>query len=294
MKNSLERCALCKLYSLNPVYYDKTFSPYKVFYSCFNCGLIQQGKEYDRYIPTSTERTQSEEIQHIIDYTSYIISFCQKKLRKIYKEKGNISVLEIGANPNYGCYMANTFHEHFCNSSVVAITLPEYYSKNIDNAVARNWNLKYIDFNKFYDGRISADIIILRHTLEHMENLETVFMNIKSMLTDNGIVFIETPSLYWDELRIDNIFLPGHKFFFTRRMIKKICEYYGFEVLKIKENIFWGNIKLMLQKSTKPLPYGYGFNWGNLGFTMLNKKLIKTFLYPIFRIYRKVRSLWIY
>jgi hypothetical protein len=230
MKDSLERCALCKLYLLNPVYYDKTFSPYKVFYSCFNCGLIQQGKEYDRYIPTSTKRTQSEEIQHIIDYTNYIISFCQ--------EKGNISVLEIGANPNYGCYMANTFHEHFCNSSVVAITLPEYYSKNIDNAVARNWNLKYIDFNKFYDGRISADIIILRHTLEHMENLETVFMNIKSMLTDNGIVFIETPSLYWDELRIDNIFLPGHKFFFTRRMIKKICEYYGFEVLKIKENIF--------------------------------------------------------
>lgn len=80
-----------------------------------------------------------------------------------------------------------------------------------------------------------ADLIILSHVLEHCLDLKQTLKRIGGLLTDNGVLFISTPSLFtW---KLDTLFQNAHPYLFTARTLDYVMSSCGFEDVYLNEGI---------------------------------------------------------
>lgn len=74
-------------------------------------------------------------------------------------------------------------------------------------------------------------LILSRHWLEHVIDLNFVFLKIKKLLQEGGLLFLEVPNCenpYWHYRFFPN---PPHLHFFTPKAMRLLAEKYGFQVL---------------------------------------------------------------
>lgn len=85
------------------------------------------------------------------------------------------------------------------------------------------------------ESEAPVDIVVMRHTLEHFVDPRAALRNIKSLLTDEGLVLCEVPNneclhaqsmgAAWCHLGV-----PRHLSFFTQRSLRALFEAQGFAV----------------------------------------------------------------
>lgn len=116
------------------------------------------------------------------------------------------------------------------------VTIGVDLDKNaVERGKARNRNLIYGDIEKLEEFGKKADLIILNHVVEHFLNLKKELMRIRSLLTDDGVIYLAVPGLYcWDR---DTIFQNAHTYQFTGNTIDYVMQSCGFEELFLNENI---------------------------------------------------------
>lgn len=72
-------------------------------------------------------------------------------------------------------------------------------SKKLASFAARNFDLKivneYFSFATLKKLDRKFDVVVLSHIIEHLENPIEFFTMIKSLLTKNGIIYVETPNV---------------------------------------------------------------------------------------------------
>lgn len=98
---------------------------------------------------------------------------------------------------------------------------------------------KLVFENKYYDKNCSemqADLVILRHVIEHIQNPIEIIQSINEALVNSpdALLYIETPCVEW--ILKNNIiydFFYEHCSYFTKKSLKNLLEIADFEILEM-------------------------------------------------------------
>ena len=152
-----------------------------------------------------------------------------KKLNNNFKPK---SIMEIGSNDG-------VFLKNFNKKKVIAVEP----CKNLARITKKKfktydefWNLKLA--NKILSKqKKKVDLIFSANTISHIPNLDQTFLGVKKILSKDGILVIEDPSLYqviknnsYDQ------FYDEHVYVFSSLAIDKLVEKYDLRLFHV-ENI---------------------------------------------------------
>ena len=148
------------------------------------------------------------------------------KIKKIYKPK---LVVEIGSND--GAFIFN-----FDKKKVIGV-------EPCKNLARKTIKRKYKTFSNYWDVKLSkkiskinkADVIYSANTLSHIEDLDKVFKAINILLSKNGILIIEDPSLLkcisntaYDQFYCEHIYI------FSTISLRKIISKYDLEIFDLE------------------------------------------------------------
>ena len=138
-----------------------------------------------------------------MDYLSYLTTLINFE---------NIeSVLDFGTGlGNLGFALKNKF-KHL-----------KLYSCETDEHCIETLNTRgYTNYDNLEQINIKFDLIISLHAIEHLTNLNPV-IKLKSLLSDNGYIFIEVPNNDFNTIYRKRIFDSPHLLFFTKEFIGKL------------------------------------------------------------------------
>lgn len=76
------------------------------------------------------------------------------------------------------------------------------------------------------------DIIIMSHILEHTINCRSILLNLRMILSHDGILFIEVPNCE-DEKMVKQSITEPHVYHFTKKSLYNLVTSLGYQVLKI-------------------------------------------------------------
>lgn len=179
---------------------------------CSNCGAISNGSFKDELVQYSEEYDNSQDsspvfMKHKNDVISYLFSYVEKPE----------AIMEIGCGK--GRFLKSVAEQ---TQAICYGYDPAYQGETVLLNGMLNIKKKYYDGS---DGK-KFDVIILRHVIEHIKNPVHMFASVAEALSDNGILYLETPSLEW--------ILKNHVIFdFTYEH----CSYFTIETLKHLLNI---------------------------------------------------------
>ena len=158
-------------------------------------------------------------------YTSYKISnmynFPNKNIQNIkaldfisstIENSVDYNVLEIGSNRGDFLYLLK---EKFSNINILGCEPTEFK------------NLKVPTINSFFDKNLfntKFDLIILRHTLEHIKNPKQFMKDVQNTLKQDGYIFIEVPNIYYSLKNFIEDFTPDHVNYFSLNSLVNCCE----------------------------------------------------------------------
>lgn len=188
----------------------------------------------------------------------------QECMRGILEIAPNTSILEIGSGAGGILTYLNS------NDRSAIDPLDDFYASVPDFQQQRDQKVKYqtakAENLPFEKKRF--DFIICDNVLDHCENIDSIFSEMRRVLRDEGKLYLRL-NIYtnwgklirWlvEKLKID----PGHPHTFTRKSIDSHFKKYQFELLKTEENGFFttwiketksGKIKELLKAMTFSTP----------------------------------------
>jgi SAM-dependent methyltransferase len=146
--------------------------------------------------------------------------FANINLKKIQK------ILEIGC---YDGYILNEIKNKFPNVNVAGCEP----SEGADIANRFKLNVKKTFFNRFTFKNQSFDLIIIRHTLEHIHNLRKILTDIKSVMKSNSTLVIEVPNInFYLKKGLLEVFSFQHIHYFSSKSFWLLAKKYNFKIIK--------------------------------------------------------------
>ena len=169
-----------------------------------------------------------------LEYYTKELDVLQKKMFFLRKEIQLTNfIIEIGSND--GAFIKNFDIKKIicvepCNN-VAKITQKIGYKTFINF-----WNMKLA--KKIKSKVKNIDLIYSANTLSHIQNLNSVFNSIVHVLSDDGVLIIEDPSLLecFKQVSYDQ-FYNEHIYIFSLLSIKYLLKKHNLEVFNIKKNI---------------------------------------------------------
>jgi len=233
---------------------------------CKRCSLVflnprHSDEWYKSYYKGSTSREKDNNRSDIEDYESKQYEIKGKSVLKFIMNNydlqlNRMKVLEIGCT-------SGGILRYFRDSGASSVTGVDPEKEYVDYAN----NISGIDvFDGYLDefcnkNKDSFNLIIMRHVLEHLfeplVNLELVY----SLLDDNGILFIETPSLYsmgitdrWKE----NIHVE-HPVIYSNKTLECMLKKCNFDIIARPNNGNRGHLRFLVKKNINgQMDFNYG------------------------------------
>ena len=276
----MEKCPLCGSTDCYTSFIDK---PSNVSINvCNSCYLVYQKRDNKKnYYNIECGTTKViDQNKHTKDVANYIFDFSKEFLPSVN------SVLEIGA---YSSDTLNHIKTYFSKNDLklCGLDLPVLEKPNPHPGIKMVYN-DFIDrSNKStvkrsltttpFGKNFNYDFIYCRHVLEHFRNPIKAVKNTYNLLSKDGVAFFEVPSFLWTEVNNVPTYDIEHLTYFTKETLSHLFITSGFEVLKIKESKYWGNIKILVKKANKSnsvssITYKNSFK----------RKKIINYLHPIF------------
>lgn len=90
------------------------------------------------------------------------------------------------------------------------------------------------------DLKQKFDLIICSHVVEHVSDLEFFMKKISSILSENGLVYIEVPNVLWPtgKYKLENFFYEQHLQTFSAYTLFKLFDQYGFKTKSYDDSKF--------------------------------------------------------
>ncbi len=178
----------------------------------FNTSFDDQKLRYSQCYDNTQDNSPSFKT-HIRDVLGFISSNVDLKGK---------TILEIGCGK--GEFLKELSNNYDC---VCYGFDPSYTGEESKNQERLNYTKSYFTL----DYGIKADIIILRHVIEHLSNPLNMMEIIKLSLNKNGILYIETPDFNW--IVKNNIifdFTYEHCSYFNRNSLESLVSLVGMKV----------------------------------------------------------------
>jgi methylation protein EvaC len=163
-------------------------------------------------------------------------------IKKKFKPK---KILEIGSNDG-------SFLKNFNKNETIGIepcanvekitkkmkfnTIPEYWGNNLAKKILKKFN--------------KVDLIYSANTISHIKNLDDVFKSINLILSNEGVLIIEDPSLL-ECLKRNTYdqFYNEHIYVFSFISLENILKKYNLEIFKVENlDIHGGSIRYFIKK----------------------------------------------
>jgi|TARA_Y100000294_G_scaffold175918_1_gene197097 methylation protein EvaC len=155
----------------------------------------------------------------------------KKLAQKVTKTFSPNFIIEIGSNDG-------AFIKNFDKKKVIGI-------EPCSNMANITKNMGYKTYSNFWDIKLAKkikskvkniDIIYAANTVSHIRNLNSFFNSINHILSDNGILIIEDPSLLecFKKVSYDQ-FYNEHIYIFSLLSIKNLIKKYKLEVFNIEK-----------------------------------------------------------
>lgn len=229
---------------------------------CQDCGFvfadnIPSQSEYNNYysILSKYEFNDKKNVlpEDYIRYYSKIFSFLSPKLKN-----QNIRILDIGASTGglLSVFKKNGYY------NLTGVDPSEACSK----AASELYNIQVCQNNIFdFQSEVTFDLIILSAVLEHIVDLKRSIEKIKTILNDDGMLFLEVPDVEGFDKFITapfQQFSVEHINYFTRNSLKNLLVLSGFEIVKMKQgdnkinNSIESDIFILAEKSGNSISHG--------------------------------------
>ena len=157
------------------------------------------------------------------------ISFANlaKKIKKKFKPK---LLLEIGSNDGA---LLKKFHKNNVIGVEPCKNLAKITKKYGYVTYSEYWDLKLA--KKIHNRYKKVDLIYSANTLTHISNLDNVFKSIKHVLSKNGILIIEDPSLL-ECIKIGSYdqFYNEHIYVFSALAVKNLISKFNLEIFHVE------------------------------------------------------------
>jgi SAM-dependent methyltransferase len=268
----MDGCNICNSLNYKVLYKDKY-----IYSICKDCGHVFQSsrKESSHYHELPYESQWDNYMKHSEDRAKYIIQFIPVEfLDKIKK------VTDIGCGPGGVLYHIN---KQFPTWEMYGVT-----THNDKERVLEGIKVFYGDFevNNFIE---KCDLVVMCHVMEHFIDPLQALSKIHEMLNDDGLVYIEVPSFHWAEIRSKPQFCPVHLSYFSKQKLTQILNKEGFDIIKIHESKYWGNIKILAKKTTK-LETSLKENYLNKILELYFNRLINFKIYKFIKMFKKLKA----
>ena len=142
-------------------------------------------------------------------------------------------VLDIGCNDG-------SFIEALCKAGFTKVFGIEPAKDSYDLAVSKELNVEHDFFPNKHIKLDYYDIVISRHVLEHITELQSFFAGINLCIKDDGILVIEIPDSEALFYRLDYALWEEHVNYFTYNTLKLLLNMHGFEIIHFEKTLFAG------------------------------------------------------
>jgi 2-polyprenyl-3-methyl-5-hydroxy-6-metoxy-1,4-benzoquinol methylase len=108
---------------------------------------------------------------------------------------------------------------------------------------------EYFSSNLFKIRKENFDIIICRHLLEHIKNCDNFILNLKKILSNDGVIALELPNVeYYVKKNSSETFFLQHYHYFSTHSVKRLFSQNGMKVVKIVN--FSGDMIVFAKRKT--------------------------------------------
>lgn len=204
---------------------------------CHNCGLVFQSSAYSEEYDHSTAKA----------YASYncseIFSFPDRSPRNSealgvitenLPRKQDLNILEIGSNRGDLLFLLK---EKIPSANILGVE-PTRFS-----------NLSVPTVNASFRKELFAsrfDVVIMKHSLEHIKYPQNVIADVREVLSDDGVLYIEVPDLDNSlENRVED-FVPDHVTYFSLHSLNNLLS--GFRIISSDTKTF---LRVVAVKASK-------------------------------------------
>ncbi len=178
---------------------------------CTGCGFVFQSSAFsDEYDINIAKLYKSYKITDMYNFPneSYHNLKALNFINEYIENRIDFNVLEIGSNRGDFLYLLK---QNNPNINIIGCE-PTAFKE-----------LKVPTLNAFFNKNLfntKFDLIILKHTLEHIKNPKLFIKDVFSLLNKNGKVFIEVPNLIYSLNNYIEDFTPDHVNFFSLNTLK--------------------------------------------------------------------------
>jgi len=210
---------------------------------CSNCGLIQLREIVPDSIYTSYRFIGTGSAS----YRAYI----DQVVASLISEQGirDKKVIEIGCNDGYLMKRLRDKGSNLVFGYEPSFQLQQAYQES-DIPVARTF---FSSDNLGECPILPADVIIIRHVLEHINDLHGFMDAVCSALTDTGVLIIEVPDV--DAILSNGLyfhFYHEHLSYFSLFSLEKLFDQYGFQISMHKRvSIHGGSLYLVCKRTPR-------------------------------------------
>ena len=179
--------------------------------------------------PVNPKKQYTDKYAHRASESKTMRFAFKKVAQKLFKRFRPKKIMEIGSNDG-------VFLKNFDKKSVVAVEPCKNLArltKKLFETYDEFWNLKLANKLKKKKGEI--DLIFSANTISHIPNLKETFKGIYNILSKNGVLVIEDPSLLkvlqnnsYDQ------FYDEHVYVFSSISINNIIQEYGLRLFDIE------------------------------------------------------------
>ena len=210
-------------------YYNETY--WKVFRNLKNEDINDE-KTDNTYLVKKLPKT----IQKLVDFIGVrkSLSYSQLKYLKPYI-RNKKKLFELGSGEGF-------ILEFFEKEGLEVFGLePSKINLKIINKKLNHSKVQTGSSKDLKNIQDTFDIIVLSHVLEHLKSCRDVFIELKRILSKNGILFIDVPNcINYQELQ-NSINTQPHTFHFSKKSLNELANSCGFKV--IKSEIYYGKVK---------------------------------------------------
>lgn len=204
---------------------------------CVSCNFICLTKPispeilYKNYFTVSAWKNQPH-VSRLIDL-----------IKQISNSSLDQKILEIGCND--GSFLQALKEAGFKDTLGIEPTKDSF-----DLALAKNLDVEHNFFPHENLKKDNYDLVISRHVLEHVEDLQGFLSGIKFCIKENGILIIEIPDSQILLEKLDYALWEEHVNYFTFNTLKFLLNMNDFEIIHYEKTLFSGvSLTVFAQKA---------------------------------------------
>ena len=203
---------------------NEFFYNLKICFNTKNC-LVSIKK------PVNPKKQYTNKYAHRASESKTMREAFKNTARRLFKRFKPKQIMEIGSNDG-------VFLKNFDKTKVIAVEPCKnlaQLTKKMFKTYPDFWNLK-LSKKIILKEKKKIDLIFSANTISHIPNLRETFVGINKILSENGVLVIEDPSLL--KVLVNNSydqFYDEHVYVFSALAIQKIVQSYGLRLFDIEE-----------------------------------------------------------